>query len=550
MTDDPVSLYARRVLAGDIVAGQPVAWACQRHLDDLERDDLVLDLEELARVWTFFGLLRHFEGLWESPTLMLEPWQQFVLGNVFGWKRKSTGLRRYRYVWQEVARKNGKSFVLSGVGLFGLLMDRENGPQIWTAATKRDQARIIHRGAIHLAQQTPEINSRVKIHRDRIFVPGTAGFFAPLGRDSKREDGLNPHYALVDEVHAHPDSTMWDVLASGMGARRQPILWGVTTAGLYQGFGHEQHLYYHSVVDPASGVEDDGAFVFLCQLGAEDDRYDEEVWEKANPNLRVSVSMDYLRGEAVQAKQNPRKENGFLCKNLNVWTSQAVRWISLDDWDEGAKPGIDEATLAGARAFGGLDLASTIDLTAFALWFPDTGSVVMRFWVPEDRIAARSREDRVPYDLWAQEGWISTTPGNAVDYAFIRAEILALHGKYRIQEIGFDPHNAVQLAIELQEEGVPMVRVSQGYGGMSGPSKAFERLVLAKQIHHGGHPVLRWCVGNVAVRMSPDEDIRPDKEHSTERIDGAVALIMAIGRAAANPVEKESVYAKRGVVFA
>ena len=329
----PTTAYAEAVLAGDVVTGQPVRWACERHMADLERGSLTFDEVAADRAFRFFEQLYHFEGQWQTARLRLEPWQHFTLGSIFGWRRQD-GTRRFRTAWVEVARKNGKSFLWSGAGLFLLLMDGEPGAQVWTAATKRDQARIIHRGAINIRDKTPSLRGLVKKVRDRLYVTETASFFAPLGADSKTEDGLNPHGVLIDEIHAHRNGEMWDVLISALAARRQPLFAAVTTAGFGRHtFGHQQHEYFRAIADPASGIEADSAFVYIASLDKDDDPYEEGVWAKANPNLGVSVSLDYMRQQAEEAKQHPRAENNFLCKNLNVWTEQAVRWLSMDAWD-------------------------------------------------------------------------------------------------------------------------------------------------------------------------------------------------------------------------
>lgn len=359
---DPATEYAQRVLDGEIVTGRPVRWACARHLRDLKEcrsRGLAFDADEAARWVEFFGLLRHFEGTWgkadggRGAPVALELWQKFVTGSIVGWQRRSGGgwLRRFRQAWVEVARKQGKSLWAAGMGLGFLTIDGEPGAQIWNAATKLKQARVIHGAAMEMRRKCPELRELVGQLKDRLFVTETHSYFAPLGADSETEDGLNPHVALLDEVHAHPDGSMWDVLESGMAARSQPLILAVTTAGFDRhSFGKQQHDYHRRLLDPASGIENDQVFAYIAELDREgldatnqDDPYDESVWIKANPNLGVSVGLDYLRARALKAQQNPREENDFLCKNLNVWVGQAVRWIPMQHWDACVGPWAVEA---------------------------------------------------------------------------------------------------------------------------------------------------------------------------------------------------------------
>lgn len=358
-----VTEYAHRVLDGELVVGRPVRWACERHVRDLKQARsrrIVFDPDEADRWFDLFGLFRHFEGKWgkadggRGAPFVLEPWQKFTTGSIVGWRRRDEGrqwVRRFRQAWVEVARKNGKSLWGGGMGIGGLTIDGEPGAQIWNAATKKDQARIIHRAAIAMRDKCPELREMVGRLRDRLFVLATNSFFAPLGADSNTEDGLNPHFAILDEVHAHPDGGMWDVLESGMAARSQPLILAVTTAGFDRfGFGKQQHDYHRRLLDPKAGVDNDAVFSYIAELDRDgldadqqDDPYDESVWVKANPNLGVSVSLDYLRTRALKAQQNPREENDFLCKNLNIWVGQAVRWLPMTHWDACVGPWAAEA---------------------------------------------------------------------------------------------------------------------------------------------------------------------------------------------------------------
>lgn len=326
----PTTAYALDVVEGRVVAGPAVRWACARHLRDLERADepdseFFFDQDAADDVFEFFALTRHFEGAWgrgAGTPFELAPWQEFITGSLFGWRRRDDGTRRFRVGWVEIARKNGKSTWLAVIGLFLLCADGEPGAQVWNAATKLKQARIIHEAAIKIRTKSPELRHAIERFKDRLVYRDS--YFAPLARDAETEDGLNPHGALCDEVHAWPDGAMWDVLVSALGARRQPLFLAITTAGLNKwSFGASEHTYYRQLVDPASGIEDDSAFVYIAELDPEDDPFEESAWIKANPNLGVSVNLDYLRAQAKEARQKPRARNNFLVKHCNVWTSGA-----------------------------------------------------------------------------------------------------------------------------------------------------------------------------------------------------------------------------------
>ena len=554
---DPVTQYAEDVLEGRIVAGQPVRWACERHFRDLERDDIYLDLEEIDRRFKLMGYLRHYEGEWRGRPFEPEPWQQFRIGSVFGWKRRTDDLRRFFVSWTEVARKQGKSLEAAAVGHSVMLQDGEGGCQIYNVATKKDQARIVFRGGMSMAKSSVDFRDEYQLLRDRIVFPDLEAFWTFLGRDSDTEDGLNPHLAIFDEVHAMQDGKMWDVIRSGMGSRRQPLIWAITTAGLQGGFGKEQHDHYLDVIDPNTSVEDDRAFVYIATLDEDDDPLeDEECWIKANPNLGVSVRVDYLRGEVQEAKNNPRRANGILCKNFDLWQEQSVRWLDMKHWDACAEqPNME--LLRGERCYAGLDLSSVEDVTALVLFFPDSGAVLPFFWIPREGMEKRIAKERIPYDIWESQGFVTVTDGNVVDYSAIRGKLTgrweifdgeggsgterrdgALVDLFDVREVGFDRWGATKLAQTLQDhDGLKMVPMGQGYGAMSAPAKEVEKLVLGHELKHGGHPVLRRQAATVSVKMDPAGNIKLDKEKSAERIDGMVALTMAVGRAAVAPEE-------------
>lgn len=566
---DPTTAYAVDVVDGRVVVGKPVLWACQRHLEDLEHGHLRglwWDPEAAQDFLDFSRLCHHFEGELAGQPFSPEPWQEFSLGSVFGWK-KDDGYRRFREAYNRISRKMGKSFKGAIVGNYGLVADGEEGAQIYTAATKREQARIIHRAAIAVRDSSPSLRRVVKKLRDRLVVDETRSFFAPLGKDSDTEDGLNPHMAILDEIHAHKDSGMWDVLESGMGARKQPLIFAVTTAGYgVNTFGRQQDDYYRSVIEPGSGVDNDAAFVFIAELERKatcgacrgkgckacdgrgyrgDDPYDEAVWPKCCPNLGVSVSIDYMRQRALKAKQHPPSEAEFLAKNTNQWVDTEDRWITTEQWDAAGKRGgaadLKPEGLKGRPCFAGLDLATTTDTCAFLRYFPPTAqhpipAVLADFWVPADRIAERWKKDRVDYRSWVDAGYIRAVPGSSIDQTVLYADLCELAKEHPIQLLKYDPRDAQMLATLLEGAGWRLEKAGQGYAEYNAPTRELEAIVFDRPLAHFGNPVLRWMVANVVLARNIDGDVMPAKGKSPEKIDGAAALIMAIGAAGTHPV--------------
>lgn len=550
--------YIAGVQDGSIVVGRLVRLAVDRHVRDLaEGHQRGLSFDEAAggRAIRFFGFLRHSKGEWGrggGQRFELSPWQAFVLWVVFGWKR-ADGTRRFRVAYNEIARKNGKSTFAAGVGLELFVADNEPGAEVYTAATKRDQARIVHSEAVRMVKKSPDLLKRIRIFKDNLHVERTASKFEPLGADADTMDGLNVSGAVVDELHQHKTRGVWDSLDTATGARRQPLIFAITTAG------HDTEGVCYQVRDYAVRVleglcDDDALFAFIATLDEGDDWEDENNWAKANPNLGVSLRLDELREKAAVAKNQPAARNAFLTKRLNVWTEAETLWLNLAKWNACGEA-FDPATLKGRRCFGGLDLSSKIDLTSFVLAFPpDDGDKFWRllpfFWIPEETAAAREKEDRVAYRQWKDEDLLFTTPGDVVDYNFIKQHVVECDKLYDLVDVAFDSWNAQQTATELEAAGVTMVEMRQGFGSLSEPSKKFEALVMAEELRHGGHKVLTWNARCVSVKEDENQNIRPvkPKKKTGKRIDGIVASIMAVGRAIRQPERKPSVYEKRGVI--
>lgn len=567
----PAEKYARDVIAGKIPACRLTVLACKRHVRDLEvggKRGLWFDPEAAQDVIDFFQFLKHSKGEWAGQSFVLEPWQQFILYCLFGWRR-ADGFRRFREAYVEVSRKNGKSTLAAGIGLYLFAGDGEPGAEVYCAATKKDQARIVFKEAERMRKASPALAKRIQQFRDNMCIPGTASKFEPLGADEDTLDGLNIHGAIVDEYHAHKTAKVSEVLDTATGARRQPMSFTITTAGSdRESPCWKQHAYCENVLEGVQ--EDDRLFCIVYGLDAKDDWKNEATWPKANPNLGVSCKLDDLRGKAVKAKNVPTYQNAFLRLHLDKWTEQDTRWMSLDKWNACAGfalakgNGFDDAKvlrdftiarLAGKRCVAGLDLSSKVDLTCYLkLFFPTAEDpvwiVIPEFYVPAENVAERVAKDRVAYDVWIREGFIHATDGNVIDYDVVKAKILEDKDLYELEEVAFDPWNATQLANQLTESGVTMVEFRQGFASMSEPTKNLETLVLGKKIAHLANPVLTWNISNLVIKEDEAGNIKPNKSRKTEKIDGAVALVMALGRAQYAPGEASgsSTYDSRGIL--
>lgn len=473
---------------------------------------------------------------------------------MFGWLR-TDGLRRFRRAYEEVPRKNGKSTKLAGVGLALLVADGEPGAEIYSAATKRDQARIIFDEARRMARASPELARKLSIFKHNLSIDATASKFEPLSSDDKTLDGLNPSGALLDELHKHKTRALLDVIDTGMGARRQPLMWIITTAGddNPESVYAAENDYAIKVLEGA--VVDDTYFAFICTIDKGDRWDDPAVFPKANPNLGISVKLDDLMRQMLMAKKSPSAQAAFKRTRLNVRTSAASREIDMDVWAANAGDPVSAALierLRGRRAWGGLDLSSKIDLSARILLFEpledsDRHIVLSKFWMPADTVDEKSDRDKVQYQRWIDEGWIETTAGNVIDHGMIEAQLRDDHAAYQLQSVAYDPWNATQLAVGLTGDGVPMVEFIQGIRSYTSPTKELGALLLSSKLQHGAHPVLTWMASNIKTVTDRNENKMPSKKHSTGRIDGITGLIMAIGRMTLPDENGPSVYESRGL---
>ncbi len=599
--------YVDDVLSGRVVAGRWTLLACWRHRDDLAHGHergLYFDQKAAMFAVTFFHLLPLWEGEWAGQPMRLEPAQQFWVWSLFGWKRED-GTRRFRTGYLEVARKNAKTTWAAGLGLLMAFFDQEPGAQVYSAATKRDQAKIVHDCATRIVKGSPELRKRVSVFRSNLHQVSSSSKFEPLSADYNKLDGLNCHCVIADELHAWPRRQLWSVLRTSMGSRRQPMMLGITTAGVErQSVCYVQRDYLTRILlgqveddafwgmiytldmamdwpdlrkagevesEPEEGggaspdlfLEDEPRFRIFNNVGAiEDDWRDEDVWLKANPLLGVSKKWETLRQEAREAFNKPSELNGFLRWNMNVWTQASERWLSPIYW---ARCGGELPDLRGRECYAGLDLSSTNDLTALVLVFPVAEDkrwwVLPRFWCPEASIVERSRSHRVPYEVWRRAGLLTATPGNMVDYSFVMEQLRQDMEAYDLRELAYDRWGSQKVVAELRDigfeidpavaalHGAPLlVQFGQGFASMSGPMKELETMVGKGELGHGGNPVLSWMADNVVKVSDAAGNIKPDKSRSREKIDGIVALIMGVARAIAHGTRaNESVYESRGL---
>ena len=545
-----VTAYAEAVLAGRTPAGLWVRRACERHLRDLENPALTWSEAEADKAIRFIGHLTLFEA--QKP-FVLEPWQAFIAGSLFGWFIGS--LRRYTQAYVEVARGNGKTPLEAAIGLYMQVGLKVHGGQVFSAATTRDQARLVYRDAQNMVTASDELRGAVDSGVTRLLYTRMGSVFRPLSAEASKMDGLRVLGAMVDELHEHPSDQVVTKLRTGMGKYPgvSSLLMMVTTAGYDRNsVCWEQHDYACKLLEGLA--EDERYFGYIASIDDGDDWTDEAAWYKANPNLGISISLDTLRTECEQAKAMPAQQNSFRRLRLNQWTEQATRWLDMTVWDSQPER-TPAAQLVGRRAYVGIDLSSTTDITAVVFVFPDGDGgydVFPYFFVPEENAQHRANRDRVPYPLWIEQGYIDATEGNVVDYAYIRALVTEadsrLGVRFDIHEIPIDRWNSTQLQTELMNDGFTVVPFGQGFASMTAPTKEVERLLLDRKLRHGGNPVLRWMAANVSVRTDPAGNLKPDKEKSTERIDGIVAMVMAVGRAMVND-DGRSIYEDSPIRF-
>lgn len=536
MVANNINRYISRVLSGERHAGEMEALAVRRHLSDLDKSQqgkypYTFDQDEAALACSFFSLLKHFKGEWAGEVFELEDWQAFIVWCIFGWVKKSDGTRRYTYVDIEVARKNGKTTLAAGIALYMMVMDGESGAEIYSAAVDREQARICWDAAWHIAKKSPALSQYLRFYRHSLVMESTASSFKTLSRDSGNKDGLNPHCTICDERHAWKTNELFDVIKSGLGARRQPLVLSITTAGFDMDAPYFKDLAVMRDI-LRGNKEQDNWFIMIFEPDKGDDWKDEITWQKANPNYGISVNKDYFEKELQDAvNKGGTTEVNFKTKNLNMWVDAPDVWVPDEVVAKCNQP-IDLTALVGKPCYAGLDLASHRDINALALFFPDepTHPFIFRFWVPEAMLEAEG--DRADYKHWVDQGWLTVTPGDMIDIDLMVADMLSELLRYDVKNLSFDPYKAYHGVVQgLENGGLSDILdpYTQNIANMSEPSKEIERMLVTGGINLCGNPVIRWMLRNVVMYTDANQNIRPDRRRATGKIDGVVAAINAVG---------------------
>ena len=527
--------YRASVASGKVKACKWVKLACKRQDDDLKRFEkhgsYVWNEAEAVRVCQFIELLTHTKGELAGQRIHLEPWQVFILSTVFGWRRRSDGGRRFRRVYIEVPRGNGKSCLSSGVALYCLVADREPGAEVYSFATTRDQAKIVFGDAKVMAEHNEPLRKKfgLDVLANALYVPSTNSTFQAKSAEGSTLDGLNTHLAIVDELHAHKTRAVYDVVETSLGKRRSSLLWCITTAGFdTSGICYEVRTMSTKVLEKTT--EDETQFSIIYTVDEGDDWTSLESLEKANPNWGVSVRPEVITSLLQKAKALPSAVNNFKTKHLDVWCSASAAWMDMQAWNRCASAGLDLSDFEGRPCFIGLDLGAKNDITAKVRLFPNGRSfaIFAEYYLPEATIEKATNSQ---YLGWAQEGLLTTTNGAMTDMQVIEDGLREDLSRFDVKAIGYDPWNAVALATSLGNAGAPMVEYRNTVQKISEPMKTLEALVQDGRIEHNGDPVMRWMMGNVVAKLDAKDNIFPRKERYENKIDGVVALIMAVGLA-------------------
>lgn len=581
--------YINKVINKELPVCQVAFLAVKRHLDDIEKSKnndypFYFDEDEAKRPITFIQSLVHTKGEWANHNIILESWEQFIIASIFGWRRKENKLRRYKKAYVQVSRKNGKTTFASGIGNYCFFCDSpaEAGVEIYYIATKKDQAKIAWSESERQIRKAKALNKEAITYKQTSTITkkkDTASKSKPLGQDSNTEDGLNPHLVIVDEYHAHPDNELLNVLESGMGARRQPLTFIITTAGFdktsvcFSEYEYAKQILqgslnndeYFCIIYEPDNIKDIWIFMSEYKEKLNNNQNTQEQEElinniifQANPNINISVKDSYLKSRLFEGLDKPAQRTDILTKNLNVWTQASEVWISSDRWLKSyLHQNININELKGKRACIGLDLATTRDIAAYVLCFDtvdnDPYILLPRFFMPKENIRQRSKEDRVPYELWASQGLITLTNGDIIDFDIIESSILQDAKDFEIIEIAYDPWKAIEIITHLESEGFKMQQVRQSFavGGLSEGTSLFEKTIDERKLLHGNNPVLNWMISCCEVKTDGRDNylpVKPDRRKSYKRIDGVVASIMALHRVIKNHFEDtKSIYESEGV---
>ena len=513
--------------------------------------------EKASKVLAFFsdpdlGMIRHVKGEHAGEVIELALWQQAILTNLFGWVDEK-GRRRYREALIYLPRKNGKSTLIAGIGAYVTYFDNEPGAENYVAAADRDQASLLYNITKGMILSEPELEKRAKVFNSSKTIEVGESFFRAISSEANSKHGYNAHCVIVDELHAQPNAELVEVLQTSQGSRAQPLLISITTADYARpSICNEKREYALSVCandgDRAKPGYDPRFLPVIYEAQVDEDWTSPEVWQKANPNLGISISREWFEREFQRAKETPSYENTFKRLHLNIRTESAQVWLPMEKWDQCAEP---PQPFDRRRVYIGVDLSTILDVTAAVRASEDEHGLVdvqCRFYIPEENARLRERKDKVPYTVWARQGWLTMTPGDVVDYAWIKRDILADCEAENVVEVAIDRWNAQQITTELLEEGLTIVPFGQGYKDMSPASKELEARVTGLRMRHGGNPVLRWMAANCMIETDPAGNIKPSKAKSTEKIDGIVALVMALGRLTVSTGPTRSVYETRGII--
>jgi len=544
--------FADGIRSGEIPANELVRMACDRFVNDLERDD-IYPHEDGERWCRFLEKLPHVKGKWaaKKQKLKLSPWQIFATVNIYGWKRVDNDRRRFREAYVEVPRKNGKSFFVSGLGVGHLTIDNEFGAEVYCGASTEAQAWEVFRPAKQICERSPDLLERfgIEVNAKTLNVLANGSRFAPvIGNPG---DGSSPSAAIVDEYHEHKTADQVDTFETGMGAREQPLMLYITTAG--SDMGGPCYTKRADVIDILKGsVEDDTVFGLIFGLD-EDDRWDTpEALIKANPNYGISVEPEFLLAKLAQAKRSAQKQNAYRTKHLNQWVGAKTAWMNMLAYQACRRKKSQIEDYRGAECIAAVDLASKTDVACLALLFEHEGNYAafVKHYLPEDLITgaadARDVTNVKRYQEWHSAGWITATPGNIIDYSYIEDDLSELKSDYQLTSVPYDPFQATQFATRMLESGFPMIEYGATVKNFSEPMKELEALITSKRIVFEMDPVLQWMFGNVVAKQDKKDNIFPNKERDAAKIDGVVALIMALGRSMY--LKPQGYTATRGVI--
>ncbi|MFV0420596.1 terminase large subunit [Oleidesulfovibrio sp.] len=539
--------YARDVVAGRVVVCRYVQLACQRHLDDLEKSKArnypyKFDKAAGERVCYFISHLVHTKGEWSGRRIELEPWQCFILTVVFGWLRKKDGLRRFREVYQEVPRKNGKSIITGGISLYLAFADGEAEAEVYCGATSKDQANAVFRPAKMMAERSPGLKSTLGLTVMAASVSRLADGSRIEPVISKPGDGASPHGAMHDEYHEHATSDQFDTMKTGMGARRQPVQWTITTAGF--NIGGPCYVYRQRAVEVLQGsISNDEMFAIIYTIDEGDDWTDFDNWIKANPNYGVSVYPEFLRAMHRDAMQDLSKQGALKTKHLNLWCQAKAAWMDMEAWKACADPALTREQFKGRTCFVGIDLASKTDIAGLVYLFPPEGedshyTIFGDWFLPRETVDLYFNQH---YQTWEMQERLHVTDGAIIDYDEIEEVLLDAARTFDIREVAYDPYNATQFTTRMMKAGMNMVEFPQTVANMSEPMKELKAKVLAGQFRHNACPVMTWMMGNVVAKEDAKDNVYPRKEAKRNKIDGPVAAIVAMARTMAGEPEDNTV---------